>query len=120
MGDLVLHVEASLGVAVLPEHAADGTELMQRADTAMYAAKASHVGVLLYEPGEDGNSTDRLVLLGDLRAALGTRQLSVHYQPKVDLGTAQAVGMEAFFGGTTQPAATSRPTTSSRLLSAPG
>jgi EAL domain-containing protein (putative c-di-GMP-specific phosphodiesterase class I) len=68
---------------------------MQRADTAMYAAKASHVGVLLYQPGEDGNSTDRLVLLGDLRAALGTRQLSVHYQPKVDLGTAQAVGMEA-------------------------
>ena len=95
VGDLVLHVEASLGVALLPEHAADGTELMQRADTAMYAAKGSHVGVLLYQPGEDGNSTDRLVLLGDLRAALGTRQLSVHYQPKVDLGTAQAVGMEA-------------------------
>jgi len=95
VGDLVLHVEASLGVAVLPEHAVDGTELMQRADTAMYAAKASHVGVLMYEPGEDGNSTDRLVLLGDLRSALGTRQLSVHYQPKVDLGTMQAVGMEA-------------------------
>jgi len=95
VGELVLHVEASLGVALLPEHAADGTELMQRADTAMYAAKASHVGVLLYQPGEDGNSTDRLVLLGDLRSALGTRQLSVHYQPKVDLGTMQAVGMEA-------------------------
>ena len=95
VGDLVLHVEASLGVAVLPDHADNGTELMQRADTAMYGAKTSHVGVLVYTPGEDGNSTDRLVLLGDLRNALGTQQLSIHYQPKVDLGTGQAVGMEA-------------------------
>jgi diguanylate cyclase (GGDEF)-like protein len=95
VGDLVLHVEASLGVAVLPNHADNGTELMQRADTAMYGAKTSHVGVLVYTPGEDGNSTDRLVLLGDLRNALGTQQLSIHYQPKVDLGTGHAVGMEA-------------------------
>ena len=43
VGDLVLHVEASLGVAVLPNHADNGTELMQRADTAMYGAKTSHV-----------------------------------------------------------------------------
>jgi diguanylate cyclase (GGDEF)-like protein len=95
VGDLVLHVESSLGVAVLPNHAADATELMQRADTAMYGAKTSHVGVLVYAAGEDGNSTDRLVLLGDLRAALGTKQLQMHYQPKVDLGTGQPVGVEA-------------------------
>lgn len=95
VGDLVLHIESSIGVAVLPEHASDGTELMQRADTAMYGAKTSHVGVLVYAPGEDGNSTDRLVLLGDLRKALGTRQLQVHYQPKVDLGTGNPVGLEA-------------------------
>ncbi|HVQ89242.1 MAG TPA: EAL domain-containing protein [Actinomycetes bacterium] len=95
VGELVLHVEASLGVAVMPEHAENSTELMQRADTAMYAAKATHVGVLVYTYGEDGNSTDRLVLLGDLRSALGTGQLSIHYQPKVNLDNGQAVGMEA-------------------------
>jgi diguanylate cyclase (GGDEF)-like protein len=95
VGDLVLHVESSVGVAVLPHHADDGTELMQRADTAMYGAKTSHVGVLVYTPGEDSNSTERLVLLGDLRNALGTKQLQVHYQPKVDLSDGQAVGLEA-------------------------
>lgn len=95
LDDLVLHVDSSLGVALLPMHAQDGTELMQRADTAMYAAKASHVGVLVYDPSDDGYSTDRLMLLGDLRRAIGTPQLFIHYQPKIDLTTDQVVGLEA-------------------------
>jgi diguanylate cyclase len=95
VGELVLHVDSSLGVALLPAHAGDPTELMQRADTAMYAAKASHVGVFIYDPNSDGYSTERLLLLGDLRKALGTSQLFVHYQPKVDLATNQVVGLEA-------------------------
>lgn len=95
VGELVLHVDSSLGVALLPAHAEDGTELMQRADTAMYAAKSSHVGVFLYDPTSDGYSTERLLLLGDLRKALGTSQLFIHYQPKVDLSTNQVVGLEA-------------------------
>jgi diguanylate cyclase (GGDEF)-like protein len=95
VGDLHLHVESSIGVALLPEHAEDATELMQRADTAMYAAKSTHLGALLYRPGDGGNSAERLQLLGDLRNALGTTQLSVHYQPKVDLASGQVMGTEA-------------------------
>jgi diguanylate cyclase len=95
IGDLHLHVESSIGVALLPEHAEDATELMQRADTAMYAAKSTHLGALLYRPGDGGNSAERLQLLGDLRNALGTAQLSVHYQPKVDLASGQVIGTEA-------------------------
>jgi EAL domain-containing protein (putative c-di-GMP-specific phosphodiesterase class I) len=95
VGDLLLHVESSIGIAMLPEHAEDATELMQRADTAMYAAKSTHLGALLYRPGEDGNSAERLQLLGDLRNALGTNQLSIHYQPKIDLASDQVIGTEA-------------------------
>jgi diguanylate cyclase (GGDEF)-like protein len=95
VGDLLLHVEASIGVAMMPENADNSTELMQRADTAMYAAKSTHLGALLYRPGEDGNSAERLALLSDLRNALGTKQLSIHYQPKVDLSTGQVIGTEA-------------------------
>jgi len=93
--DLVLHVECSMGVAVLPEHADDATSLMQRADIAMYAAKRAHLSVVVYDPESDGNSADRLIMLGDLRTALGTGQLSLHYQPKIDLVNDEVVGTEA-------------------------
>ena len=95
VGDLFLHVEASIGVAMLPDHADNSTELMQRADTAMYTAKSTHLGALLYRPGDDGNSADRLQLLSDLRNALGTNELSIHYQPKIDLATTHVIGTEA-------------------------
>jgi diguanylate cyclase (GGDEF)-like protein len=93
--ELHLHVEASIGIAIIPDNADNATELMQRADTAMYAAKSTHLGALLYRPGEDGNSAERLALLSDLRLAIGTSQLSVHYQPKIDLATTQVIGTEA-------------------------
>ena len=73
-------------------HAEDGTELMQRADTAMYAAKASHLGVLVYDPCDDGNSTDRLHAARRPSERARDHQLSIHYQPKIDLRTDQSLG----------------------------
>ncbi len=92
---LVLHVEASVGLALLPDHADDVTTLMARADVAMYTAKAGGLGSATYSASGDGNSTSRLVLLGDLRRALDTDQLRMHYQPKIDLRTGEVVGLEA-------------------------
>ena len=68
---------------------------MQRADTAMYAAKSTHLGALMYRPGRRRQLRDRLQLLGDLRNALGTDQLTINYQPKVDLASGQVIGTEA-------------------------
>jgi diguanylate cyclase (GGDEF)-like protein len=93
---LVLHVDTSIGLAVLPEHADDVTDLMARADVAMYTAKAAGIGIATYSAAVDGNSESRLTLLGDLRRALDTDdQLVMHYQPKVDLRTGRVVGLEA-------------------------
>ncbi len=93
---LVLHVETSLGLALLPDHAQDVTSLLKRADVAMYAAKASRRGMSIYSAEGDGSSPAKLLLLGDLRRAIDSDdQLSVHYQPKLDLHTGEVAGLEA-------------------------
>ncbi len=95
---LVLHVDTSMGLAVLPEHADDITSLMARADIAMYTAKAAGLGLTTFSGSEqdDGDATSRLMLLGDLRRALGTDdELHMYYQPKIDLTTGEVVGLEA-------------------------
>jgi diguanylate cyclase (GGDEF)-like protein len=93
--DLALDVEASVGVAIYPSHGSDTDELLQHADIAMYVAKDTHAGFVLFDPKQDQHSPDRLALLGELRRAIDQQQLVLHYQPKVDAHTGQMLGVEA-------------------------
>lgn len=100
LGELPLHVDTSVGVACLPDHATDPSSLMRTADVAMYAAKHHRTGVSVYSADEDDSSPARLVLLGDLHRALtpepdAPRELRMHYQPKIELETGRTVGLEA-------------------------
>jgi diguanylate cyclase len=90
-----LDIEASVGVAVGPDHGTDSDELMRVADVAMYEAKTQGRGVVLYEPDLDVHTPHRLALLGDLRRALQNDELILHYQPKVGVGTDDVSGVEA-------------------------
>jgi diguanylate cyclase len=92
---LALEVEASIGLALYPEHGNDPDELLQRADIAMYAAKQAHAGFVLFDPKLDQHSPRRLALLGELRRAIEHQQLVLHYQPKVDAHTRRVLGVEA-------------------------
>ncbi|WP_031051619.1 putative bifunctional diguanylate cyclase/phosphodiesterase [Streptomyces ochraceiscleroticus] len=91
---LTLVLEASAGVAVYPDHALDAEGLLRRADVAMYQAKRDRSGVEVYEAKRDGNTPDRLGLLGDLRRALDAGEVELHYQPKVRFD-GQVAGLEA-------------------------
>ncbi|MEV3870607.1 bifunctional diguanylate cyclase/phosphodiesterase [Streptomyces sp. NPDC049906] len=91
---LTLVLEASAGLAIFPEHADDAEGLLRRADVAMYQAKRDRTGVEVYEPKRDSNTPDRLGLLGDLRRALDTGDVQLHYQPKVRFD-GQVAGLEA-------------------------
>jgi predicted signal transduction protein with EAL and GGDEF domain len=93
--EITLEVEASVGLAVWPAHGRDAGELLQRADVAMYDAKARRTGVEVYSPGIDRSSLRRLSLIGELRRAIDAGAVEVHYQPKVELATGRAVGVEA-------------------------
>ncbi len=92
---LTLDVEASIGVALYPDHGNDADELLQHADIAMYVAKETHAGFVLFDPAQDQHSPRRLALLGELRRAIDQRQLLLHYQPKVDAHSGQLLGVEA-------------------------
>jgi diguanylate cyclase (GGDEF)-like protein/PAS domain S-box-containing protein len=92
---LTLLVRASVGIAMFPDHGRDVETLMQRADVAMYSAKARGVGSEVYSASRDGHSRARLALIGELPDAIGTGQIVVHYQPKFDLETGEISGAEA-------------------------
>ena len=92
--DTVLSVHASVGVTVsAPGH--DASDLLRQADTAMYAAKDTGVGVTVYTPDLDRGRAERLALLGDLHVAIAEHRLTVAYQPKLDLVTGHVSGVEA-------------------------
>ncbi|HKJ09920.1 MAG TPA: EAL domain-containing protein [Gammaproteobacteria bacterium] len=92
---LTLDVKTSIGIAVYPEHGEAPDRMVQHADTAMYKAKKAGVGYRFYDPDEDPHSLRRLTLTGELRRGIEHNQLVLYYQPKVDLKTHRAMGVEA-------------------------
>jgi diguanylate cyclase len=95
VGDMTLHVEASVGVAIWPDDGDEVDELVARADVAMFVAKSMRTSVELYEPERDRAYLDRFGVIEALRAAIGSDQLVLHYQPKLHLPTGCVVGAEA-------------------------
>jgi diguanylate cyclase len=92
---VAVELEASIGVALYPEHGTTLGELLQRADVAMYEAKRDRTGIATYSADRDPYSADRLGLLAELRRAIEADELVLHYQPKVALATGAVVGVEA-------------------------
>lgn len=92
---LPIVVEPSIGIALYPDHGANAETLLQRSDVAMYAAKEAGSGYLIYDANHDRHTPRRLALMGELRQALESNQLSLHYQPKIDLRTHTVVCVEA-------------------------
>ena len=91
-----INISGSIGFAVAPDDASDAPTLLQRADVAMYSAKAGHGnGVAFYEAIRDENSPRRLTLATDLRAAIADGQLNLVFQPKARLLDDEVIGFEA-------------------------
>ena len=93
--DLELAVGASIGITVHEKGDRVSADLLRRADVAMYQAKISRAGALLYDHGSDGSSRKRLRLAEELRRALDHDELLVHYQPQIEAATQRVLGMEA-------------------------
>ncbi len=95
LDDIPIIVEASIGVANIPEHGDNADTLLQRADIAMYRAKKMASGFAVYTPEYDRRSPERLGLMAELRDAVEGGQLLMHFQPKVEIATRRIIGVEA-------------------------
>ena len=86
-------IDATIGIALFPDDAADADELLRRADSALYAGKGGrHVSRWA---AHDSDPRGRLSMTRRLRNALAQDELELHYQPVVELGSGDVVGVEA-------------------------
>jgi diguanylate cyclase (GGDEF)-like protein/PAS domain S-box-containing protein len=90
-----LQTNASLGIALYPDHATDPELLAQRADVAMYQAKRSAHSFAMYAAEHDHSSVRRVTLLGELRRAVEFDEFRLFHQPTFSLATGALVGTEA-------------------------
>lgn len=96
VGDNQLYLSASIGISQAPLDGMDVDVLVRKADAAMYQAKAhgrnrSH----FYTSEMTASAQERIQLESLLRDAILTQELSVHFQPKIDVQTGQLLGAEA-------------------------
>jgi diguanylate cyclase (GGDEF)-like protein len=90
-----MDIAASIGIARFPAHGEDASSLMRAADVAMYEAKRTKSGYSIYDPTHDERRQEFLTLLGELRRAVDSGELVLHYQPKMSLAEGRATGVEA-------------------------
>ncbi|MGA2189177.1 MAG: EAL domain-containing protein [Steroidobacteraceae bacterium] len=91
-----LHVSASIGIACYPVDAANGQDLLARADAAMYHGKHNGRNMFRFFDAEVTSfSRERLVIEAELRQAVANSQLMLHYQPRVEISTGEVRSVEA-------------------------
>lgn len=91
----IIDINASIGVAIYPEHGDDQTALIRHADVAMYEGKRNGRNICVYSSDFDNNTPWRLALMADLRQAIEDNRLELFYQPQLDLRNNTIYGVEA-------------------------
>lgn len=92
----LIEQRASAGVVIWDNESTDHAELVQNADAAMHEAKRRSKGhCVVFTPSMRQQAVSRFALTQELRHALQAGEISMHYQPIVDLSTTEVVGFEA-------------------------
>ncbi len=95
VNSVTLDIRGSMGIACYPRDGEDVQTLLRHADGAMYSAKRGPGRYQFFVAARDDHSPGRLAMASELKRAIETNELGVHYQPKVDLKTGAVNSMEA-------------------------
>lgn len=95
IGDQHFTLDASIGIALAPEHGRSPEALLQHTDIAMYQAKGAGGGHCLFESAMAQEIAERVDLAKRFAEALRSERLELHYQPQVNIATGQLTGAEA-------------------------
>jgi len=93
--DHEIYVAASIGIVLYPAESDDLDGLIRKADIAMYQAKREGGSAFQLYSGGETHRTDAVAIESRLRRALARGELSLHYQPQVEIATSRIVGAEA-------------------------
>lgn len=96
IGQISTSVGVGIGIAIAPSDGMDPELLIQRADRALYRAKAAgRSRIHFFEPEMDAHVERRVAMESELRAAVAAKIIIPHYQPVVDLKSKRVIGFEA-------------------------
>jgi diguanylate cyclase (GGDEF)-like protein len=91
-----LHVTASIGISIYPDDGVNAETLLKNADAAIYQAKESGVhSYRFFKPEMNIRAVDRQSIEQDLRRALERKELTLAYQPILNLKSGAIIGVEA-------------------------
>ena len=89
-------ITPSIGIAMAPTDGNDAETLLRHADLAMYFAKRRSAGTYaFFDASMNEGALQRYTIEGKLRGALERGELTLHYQPQIDMATGHVTGMEA-------------------------
>lgn len=95
IGGHPVRIGASIGIAILPDHADDLEKLLQRADLAMYAAKSSGRGCYRFYSVElEGEREQKGRVVAEIEESLRLERFFLHWQPWVDMQQRSVAGVE--------------------------
>ncbi|MEK7426940.1 MAG: EAL domain-containing protein [Actinomycetota bacterium] len=92
---LTLQASASIGITSKNRADTPPDELLRQADVAVNRAKRLHSGIEIYSPASDSSAPHRMMLMGEIRRAIGDRELELHFQPMIECSTGRTVRFEA-------------------------
>ena len=120
LAEMAVSLSASIGVAFSGEHGHEPSVLLQRADIAMYRAKRARCGWALYDTATDEAHRHRLAVLAELRDAAALGELTLHYQPLINMAATRSSTSRHWCAGCIPYAGSSRRPSSSRSPSRAG
>jgi diguanylate cyclase (GGDEF)-like protein len=96
LGGQLVRLGLSIGVALPPGHGIVATDLMRRADHALYRAKRTgRASTVIFDTDMEEGIHDQYAMERDLQEAIGKKQLALAFQPEIDLVSGRVIGFEA-------------------------